>query len=75
MGGTEAVGKFAGGSTNPLAPKANQGAEEMYGPKNADAADVVQAVQQSASVADDIFGRTIEELPYTTALAALALVG
>ena len=36
-------------------------------------ADVAQSVQQGAKAADDLFRRVIEERPYTTAFAALAM--
>ena len=48
-------------------------AEDLYGNAKDAAAEVVQALQQGATVADDIFRRTIEERPYTTAVAALAI--
>ena len=47
--------------------------EELYGQAKDAAADVAESVQQGAKAADDLFRKVIEERPYTTALAALAL--
>jgi len=47
--------------------------EALYGEAKDTAGDVAQSVQQGAKVADDLFRRVIEERPYTTAVAALAL--
>jgi ElaB/YqjD/DUF883 family membrane-anchored ribosome-binding protein len=47
--------------------------EDLYGQAKDAAAEVAHSVQKSARIADDIFRRTIEERPYTTAVAALAI--
>jgi len=47
--------------------------EKLYGQAKDAAADVAQSVQQGAKGADDLFRRSIEERPYTTAFAALAI--
>ena len=72
----EAVGKVTGDTTTEMRGKVNQAvgdAEDLYGNAKDAAEDVVKAVQQGATVADDIFRRIIEERPYTTAVAALAI--
>jgi uncharacterized protein YjbJ (UPF0337 family) len=72
----EAVGKVTGDTTTEMRGKVNQAvgdAEDLYGNAKGAAEDVVKAVQQGATVADDIFRRIIEERPYTTAVAALAI--
>src|SRR5712672_91954 len=72
----EIAGKAAGDTSLQLRGKANQAVgnvEDMYGQAKDAAADVTQSVQQGAKVADDLFRRTIEERPYTTAVAALAV--
>jgi len=72
----EIAGKAAGDTSLQLRGKANQAVgnvEDMYGQAKDAAADVAQSVQQGAQVADDMFRRTIEERPYTTAVAALAV--
>ena len=72
----EVAGKVTGHTKTEMDGKVNQAvgdAEDLYGNAKDAAAEVVQAVQQGATVADDIFRRTIEERPYTTAVAALAI--
>jgi uncharacterized protein YjbJ (UPF0337 family) len=72
----EAAGKLTGDAKLQAQGAANQAAgdiEELYGQAKDAAADVAQSVQQGAKVADDLFRRVIEERPYTTAVAALAL--
>ena len=77
MGGKvqEAVGKVAGNTNLEVRGTANQvagSAEEIYGQAKDAAADVAESVHKGAKAADDLFRRTIEERPYTTAVAALA---
>jgi uncharacterized protein YjbJ (UPF0337 family) len=72
----EAAGKITGDAKLQAQGVVNQAAgdiEELYGQAKDAAADVAQSVQQGATVADDLFRRVIEERPYTTAFAALAL--
>jgi uncharacterized protein YjbJ (UPF0337 family) len=72
----EAAGKLTGDTKLQARGAVNQAAgdmEELYGQAKDAAADVAESVQQGAKVADDLFRKVIEERPYTTALAALAL--
>jgi uncharacterized protein YjbJ (UPF0337 family) len=72
----EAAGKLTGDTKLQVKGSVNQAAEDMeelYGQAKDAAADVAQSVQQGAKAADDRFRRFIEERPYTTAVAALAL--
>jgi uncharacterized protein YjbJ (UPF0337 family) len=72
----EAAGKLTGDTKLQAKGSVNQAAgdmEELYGQAKDAAADVAQSVQQGAKAADDLFRRFIEERPYTTAIAALAL--
>ena len=72
----EAVGKFTGDNKMEARGKVNQAAgdmEDLYGQAKDAASDVAQSVQHSAKIADDLFRRSIEERPYTTAVAALAI--
>ena len=72
----EAAGKFTGDTKLKAQGVVNQAAgdiEDLYGQAKNAAADVAGSVQQGAKVADDLFHRIIEERPYTTAVAALAL--
>ena len=72
----EAAGKLTGNAKLQAQGAVNQAAgdiEDLYGQAKDAAADVAQSVQQGAKVADDLFRRFIEERPYTTAIAALAL--
>ena len=72
----EAAGKLTGDTKLQARGAVNQAAgdvEELYGQAKEAAADVAETVQQGAKAADDLFRRIIEERPYTTALAALAL--
>src|SRR5712675_445541 len=48
-------------------------AKTLYGQAKDAASDVAQSIQQGAQVADHLFRRTIEERPYTTAGADLAI--
>jgi uncharacterized protein YjbJ (UPF0337 family) len=72
----EAAGKLTGDAKLQTQGTVNQAAgdiEDLYGQAKDAASDVAQSVQQGAKVADDLFRRVIEERPYTTAVAALAL--
>jgi uncharacterized protein YjbJ (UPF0337 family) len=72
----EAAGKLTGDAKLQAEGAVNQATgdiEDLYGQAKDAAADVAQSVQQGATVADDLFRRFIEERPYTTAVAALAL--
>ena len=72
----EAAGKLTGDAklqTQGVVNEAVGDIEALYGHAKDAAGDVAQSVQQGAKVADDIFRRVIEERPYTTAVAALAL--
>jgi uncharacterized protein YjbJ (UPF0337 family) len=72
----EAAGKLTGDTKLQAKGTANQAAgdmEELYGQAKDAAADVAESVQQGAKAADDLFRKLIEERPYTTAIAALAL--
>jgi uncharacterized protein YjbJ (UPF0337 family) len=72
----EVAGKIAGNTNLEVRGKANQAVgqvEDMYGQAKDAVSDVAQSVQQGAKVADDLFRRTIEERPYSTAVAALAV--
>ena len=70
------AGKVTGDKKLELRGKANQAAgdfEDLYGQAKDAAAEVAQSVQHTAKVTDDLFRHTIEERPYTTAVAALAI--
>jgi uncharacterized protein YjbJ (UPF0337 family) len=72
----EAAGKLTGDAKLQAQGTVNQSAgdiEDLYGQAKDTASDVAQSVQQGAKAADDLFRRVIEERPYTTALAALAI--
>jgi uncharacterized protein YjbJ (UPF0337 family) len=72
----ETVGKVTGDAKLEARGNVNQAAgdlEDLYGQAKDAATDVAQSVQQGAKVADDLFRRVIEERPYTTAVAALAI--
>jgi uncharacterized protein YjbJ (UPF0337 family) len=72
----EAAGKLTGDTKLQARGAVNQAAgdmEELYGQAKDAAADVAESVQQGAKAADDLFRKFIEERPYTTAIAALAL--
>jgi uncharacterized protein YjbJ (UPF0337 family) len=72
----EFVGNVTGDKKMQLQGKANKvvgDVEDLYGQAKDAAGDVAESVQKSAKIADDLFRRTIEERPYTTAVAALAV--
>ena len=72
----DVAGKVTGDKRLELRGKANQAAgdfEDLYGQAKDAAAEVAQSVQHGAKVTDDLFRHTIEERPYTTAVAALAI--
>jgi len=72
----EVAGNMTGDRKMQLQGKTNQAVgeiEDLYGQAKDAAGEVAESMQKGAKVADDLFRRTIEERPYTTAVAALAV--
>ncbi len=72
----EGYGRVTGDTQSQAEGLKNQvagAAQDLYGQAKDTAADAAQAVRKGASDAEDFVRRTIEQRPYTTAVAALCI--
>jgi len=72
----EGFGSMTGDAKSQAEGVMNQAAgaaQELYGQAKESAADAAEVVRQSAMEAEDYIRQTIEQRPYTTAVAALCV--